>query len=146
MLITYPALFYYEDEGFFVHFPDFKNSATQGESVEEALKMASEWLGINCADVIEGGEKLPIATQLNSLSLEGNDPFKEDEEFNYVYDKDKSFMSLVYVDINDFLRTNELVKKTLSIPSWANELGIKHGINFSQLLTGAIINETIDRS
>lgn len=146
MLITYPALFYYEDKGFFVHFPDFDNSATQGESVEEALKMASEWLGINCADIIENGGKLPIATPLNELSLEGNDPFKDDKEFDYNYIKDKSFMSLVYVDINNFLRADEPVKKTLSIPSWANDLGIKHGINFSQLLTGAIVNETIDRS
>ena len=145
MLITYPALFYHEGKGFFVHFPDFKNSATQGKSVEEALKMASEWLGMNCADIIENGGKLPTATQLNELSLEGDDPFKKDEEFDYAYDKERSFMSLVYVDINDFLRTDELVKKTLSIPTWANELGIKYGINFSQLLTGAIVNETIDR-
>jgi len=145
MLITYPALFYYEDKGFFVHFPDFKNSATLGESVEDALKMASKWLGMNCADNIESGEKLPTASRLSALSLEGNDPFKEDEEFNCTYDKDKSFISLVYVDINDFLGTNEPVKKTLSIPSWANELGIKHGINFSQLLTGAIVRETINR-
>lgn len=146
MLITYPALFYYESDGFFVYFPDFEHSATQGGNVEDALKMASEWLGIKCADAIENGRKLPISTPLNELSLEEINPFEDDEEFDYNYDKEKSFVSLVYVDVNNFLRTDEPVKKTLSIPSWANELGVKHGINFSQLLTGAIINETIDRN
>lgn len=36
MLVTYPALFYYDDTDgteatYFVHFPDFEYSATQGE-------------------------------------------------------------------------------------------------------------------
>lgn len=46
MLVTYPALFYYDDTDgteatYFVHFPDFEYSATQGEGISEALAMGS---------------------------------------------------------------------------------------------------------
>ena len=52
MLVSYPALFYYDTEGsevvpFFITFPDFTNSATQGESISDAIAMASDWLGMN---------------------------------------------------------------------------------------------------
>ena len=51
-----------------------------------------------------------------------------------------SFVSLVYVDLKDYLGSQELVKKTLSIPKWSNDLGNKLNLNFSKLLTEAIVN------
>lgn len=59
MLVTYPALFYYDDSDgtnapYFVHFTDFSNiSGTQGKDISDALEMASEWLGMNAADCID---------------------------------------------------------------------------------------------
>lgn len=47
MLMTYPALFYFDpDESvpYFVHFPDFPNSATQGKTISDAMMMASDYL------------------------------------------------------------------------------------------------------
>ena len=47
MLLTYPALIYFtveeEDSPYFVHFPDFENSATQGRTISEAMSNASEY-------------------------------------------------------------------------------------------------------
>ena len=102
MLVTYPALFYYDDTDgaeatYFVHFPDFEFSATQGEGISEALAMGSEWLGITVADLIENDEDLPQPSDINSLSLIDNDPFKDDEDFVSTYDLDKSFISMVSV-------------------------------------------------
>ena len=42
MLVTYPALFYYDDTyganaPYFVTFPDFDQSATQGEYMADAI-------------------------------------------------------------------------------------------------------------
>ena len=50
MLVTYPALFYFDDTDganapYFVTFPDFEHSATQGENMADAMAMASDWLG-----------------------------------------------------------------------------------------------------
>lgn len=146
MLVAYPALFYYQDSEkvkYFIHFPDFKNSGTQGKDMQEALYMASDYLGVVASDLIESEEQLPQATLINSLSLEKNDPFKDDADFNLEFDPDKSFISMVYVDLNKYLGSQEPIKKTLTIPRWANDLGKKNAINFSKTLTEAIVEKTI---
>ncbi|EMF0618062.1 type II toxin-antitoxin system HicB family antitoxin, partial [Enterococcus hirae] len=96
MLVSYPALFYFEntenyEPGFSVFFPDFPNTGgTSGSTISEALEMASDYLGILLADDIEEERELPIPSLISSLSLEGNNPFKEDEDFTLEYDSEKS--------------------------------------------------------
>lgn len=139
MLVSYPALFYKDpDGGYFVHFPDIKYSATQGEDISDAMYMASDYLGGYLADEIESGNKLPTPTNINKLSLVDNDPFKDDEELKNYYGVEDSFISMVFVDLDDYFGKNKLVKKTLSIPEWANNIGNKMNLNFSKLLTQAI--------
>lgn len=148
MLVTYPALFYYDDTDgsatpYFVTFPDFEYSATQGENMADAMTMASDWLGVTLADYIENGRDIPTPTAINTLSLVDNDPFKNDEDFNLVYNPDKSFISMVVVDVAEYLGSQEPVKKTLTIPRWADTLGRELGLNFSQTLTDAIADKKI---
>ena len=42
------------------------------------------------------------------------------------------------VDVEKYIRDTTLVKKTLNIPKWANDLGVRLGINFSKALTDTI--------
>ena len=116
MLVTYPALFYYDDTDganapYFVTFPDFEHSATQGEDMADAMAMASDWLGINLADYIENGREIPTPTPINALSLATNNPFQDDEDIEPVYDPSKSFISMVMVDVAEYLGSQEPVKK-----------------------------------
>ena len=146
MLVTYPALFYYDDTDganapYFVTFPDFEHSATQGEDMADAIAMASDWLGINLADYIENGREIPTPTPINALSLASNNPFQDDEDIELVYDPSKSFISMVMVDVAEYLGSQEPVKKTLTIPRWADTLGRDLGLNFSQTLTDAIADK-----
>lgn len=145
MKITYPALFYFDTEiqGYFVHFPDFENSATQGDSISEAIEMASEYLGITVADYLEVGEKVPQASDINKLSLTENDPFINEPEISNIHDLDKSFISMVTTDVSDYLNLDKPIKKTLTIPYWADQLGKKMNINFSQTLTDAISEKNL---
>lgn len=148
MLVTYPALFYYDDTDganapYFVTFPDFEHSATQGEDMADAMAMASDWLGINLADYIENGREIPTPTPINALSLATNNPFQDDEDIEPVYDPSKSFISMVMVDVTKYLGSQEPVKKNLTIPRWADTLGRDLGLNFSQTLTDAIANKKI---
>ena len=148
MLVTYPALFYYDDTDganapYFVTFPDFEYSATQGEDMADAMAMASDWLGINLADYIENGREIPTPTPINALSLASNNPFQDDEDIDLVYDPSKSFISMVMVDVAEYLGSQEPVKKTLTIPRWADTLGRDLGLNFSQTLTDAIADKKI---
>jgi len=129
MLVTYPALFYYDDTDgaeatYFVHFPDFEFSATQGAGISEALAMGSEWLGITVADLIESDGELPQASDINSLSLIDNDPFKDDEDMlPYIgyfmfyighghYLKDGINKMNIYADLyEDFIRKAAFIAK-----------------------------------
>lgn len=142
MLVSYPAIFYYslEEKGYYVYIPDIKGAGTQGNSIDEALLMASDYLGIMASSIIENGDPLPRKSSINELSVVDNFPFKDDPEFDGYYDYSKSFISLVYVDLKDYLGSQELVKKTLSIPKWSNDLGNKLNLNFSKLLTEAIVD------
>ena len=148
MLVTYPALFYYDDTDganapYFVTFPDFEHSATQGEDMADAMAMASDWLGINLAEYIENGRETATPTPINALSLASNNPFQDDENIDLVYDPSKSFISMVMVDVAEYLGSQEPVKKTLTIPRWADTLGRDLGLNFSQTLTDAIADKKI---
>jgi antitoxin HicB len=60
-MLRYPALFEPDNEagGYVVTFPDFSCGVTQGETLEEALLMASDLLKILIADCIERNLDLP---------------------------------------------------------------------------------------
>ena len=144
MLVSYPALFYKEQEGgYFINFPDFEYSATQGDDISDALFMASDWLGITVAEYLEEGIDLPKVSNINDLSLDKNDPFKDDSEIESNYIVEESFISMVCVDVEKYFENTKLVKKTLSIPKWANDLGNRLNLNFSKVLTVAIENEAM---
>lgn len=53
MLVTYPACFYFDKktQGYYVYFPDLKSSGTQGSDLNEAMVMASEYLGMYVCSV-----------------------------------------------------------------------------------------------
>lgn len=142
MLVSYPAIFYYcpEEDGYYINFPDIEGAGTQGDSIEDALYMASEYLGIMASSILENGGKLPKKSNINEISVVEDFPFKDEDEFVGYYDLDKSFISLVYVELDDYFGSQELIKKTLSIPKWTNDFGKKMNLNFSKLLTDAIIN------
>lgn len=144
MLVSYPALFFYDSTEeskakYFVSFPDFPNQAgTQGVDIPDALFMASDWLGNVLASDIETDQDIPSPSSINHLSLEKDHPFKDDSTFDFTYDTDKSFISMVSVDVSKYLGSQEPVKKTLTIPKWADKLGRDMHLNFSKTLTDAI--------
>lgn len=102
--------------------------------------MASDYLGIIASDLLEKEGNLPKKSSIKDLSIIDDFPFKDDADFEGYYDEDKSFVSMVYVDLKDYFSSQKLVKKTLSIPKWSNDLGNKLNINFSKVLTEAIVN------
>ncbi|MFD1126411.1 type II toxin-antitoxin system HicB family antitoxin [Lentilactobacillus raoultii] len=141
MYIAYPALFYYDSEEsikYYVYFPDFGSSGTQGTNVADAMKMAADWLGIVAADYLDNGHELPASSNLNDVSLANDNPFKQEPDFTLTYDPNRSFKSMVPVDLEKYLNNNKPVKKTLTIPKWADTMGKKKKVNFSKLLTEAI--------
>lgn len=121
---TYPAIFHPEEEGgYFIEFPDIQGAYTgiNEEDLSYGIAMAQEVLGMVLADYIEHGDSLPNATPVNEVEHEADE-----------------FTTLIRVDVAKYLKNTELVKKTLTIPKWADALGKRAGLNFSVLLTDSI--------
>ena len=120
-VVVYPIVISYDPKEaeypYFVEIPAV-NGFTEGTSLEYAIKMAEDYIG--------------------SLSLSGKPMPKS------VYSLPKAdngdTVTLVRVDLAKYKREhdNKLVKKTLTIPNYLNELGQEEGINFSAVLTAAL--------
>lgn len=118
---AYPVYLSYEPDDseydYLVYIPDL-DGYTQGKNIADAIYMARDFIGNYLIEVTD-------APKPDSI---GYTP------------KESEFMTYVDIDLDIFkLRLNNSpVKKTLSIPSYLNELAIQANINFSQTLTEAL--------
>lgn len=120
-IVVYPAIIKYEpddtDYPYLVTIPDLDNGMTQGKSVEDAIAMAADYIGTSSLE-----EELP--------------------ESNYTLPKTgkNEIATLVRVNISEYKRKNDnkVIRKSLTIPNYLNELGKERGINFSEVLTNAL--------
>lgn len=116
----YPAVLTREKVGgYSIRFPDFDGCFTQGETIEEVYNMAVEAIGLWLEDNI-ANDNMPDACDPGSVKLE----------------EGESFVALIDFQPEEYLRriSEKSVKKTLTIPSWLNELAYRRGLNFSQIL------------
>lgn len=137
-MLVYPAIFHKAIEGgYVVIFPDFENGGTQGETLDEAIKMAQDYIGTWLYDDYIQGKELPKASSINDISVK----IAEDEKEYYI--PNESFKSLISLDMEKYVREckNQIVRKNVSIPSWLNELAKRYNLNFSNLLQEAIKKE-----
>lgn len=137
-MLVYPAIFHKAIEGgYVVIFPDFDYGGTQGDTLNEAIEMAQDYIGTWLYDDFIHGKELPKPTNINEISLEVNE---EDKEF---FVPNESFKTLVSLDMEKYVREckNQIVRKNVSIPSWLNEMGKRYNLNFSNLLQEAIKRE-----
>ncbi len=102
---------------YFVRIPDL-DGMTEGKSIADAIEMAKDYIGTYSLE-----NKLP---QSNVKMPVKHDP--------------KDIVTLVTVNISEYKRKNDnrAVKKTITIPSYLNELGKENQINFSELMTSAL--------
>lgn len=121
---VYPAIFTPEEQGgYSISFPDVEGCFTQGETLEEGLKMANDVLCLTLYGLEKDEKPIPAASEVNAVK----------------HEKDE-FVTLVACDTMVYRRYYEkkAVKKTLSIPSWLNELAEENHINFSSVLQAAL--------
>lgn len=125
----YPACFYKEDNGYSVIFPDL-DIATCGSDLENALNMAEDLLCMYILDSISNKEHLKEPSNISDIVF--------DDEIVCT----EKFTNLVIADIEKYKDENKKsVKKTLSIPSWLNNLAENEGLNFSKTLQDALIEK-----
>ena len=122
---VYPAIFTPEDGGFSIRFPDVENCFTEGDDLADALDMAADALCLVLYDLEERQQTIPATSDLSAIQAQL---------------QPGEFVSLVTCDTITYrrLHDNRAVKKTLSIPSWLNDMAERAGINFSGTLQEAL--------
>lgn len=122
---VYPVILSYEKDksgfDYFVSIPDFEGF-TQGKDVANAIDMARDYIGNMLMEYEKEGKAFPESNSVQYAIAEND------------------IETLVDIDLIKFKAQtkNVVVKKTLSIPKYLNELGNDAGINFSQTLTEAL--------
>ena len=125
--VFYPAVFHpEEDGGYSVTFPDLLGCVTEGDTLQEAVSMATDALGIYMYTLEQDKEPAPAASNPADVTLEG-----------------REFVSLIEYDRVEYLKRTDThaVKKTLTIPAWMDTLAKEKNLNFSQVLQNAIRKE-----
>ena len=118
--VFYPAIFHPEDIGYSVSVPDIEGCFSEGDTLEEALDMITDAIGLCLEDC---HNHFPPASDPANIKTTGKD-----------------FMCLVPFDMLDYKKKHDskAVKKTLTIPSWLNTLAEENHIRFSETLQDAV--------
>ena len=107
MFITYPAIFYKnkDNDGYTVVFPDLEYGATEGRNETEAVQMAQDYIGSWLYEDYLENNTFPKSSSIEEITI-------EDDKFS---DMSKTFVSLVGMDITDYVRKNEtkIVRKNV---------------------------------
>lgn len=122
MKYAYPVIITPAEEGGYdVKAPDLPGCRTCGDSLADALCMASDAVTLWLWDSEEKKEAIPSPTKPERV-------------------ESPAFVNYVYADTDEYRRKYDTraVKKTLSIPSWLNDQAVQAGVNFSQVLQEAL--------
>ncbi|WP_025678625.1 type II toxin-antitoxin system HicB family antitoxin [Paenibacillus massiliensis] len=120
----YPAIFEKgENKGYTVTFPDLPGAITEGDDMEEALRMARECLELHLFGMEEDQDKIPNPTDPTAV----------------LAPKD-SFVTMIEVrmgSIRDEMM-NKSVTKNVTLPRWLEKEASREKLNFSQVLQQAL--------
>lgn len=137
MLSVYPAVFFKENNGYSVIFPDLNYLSTCGETVDEAVSMAIDCLAGHLFWLQQEGEAIPSPSDITSIN-----PTNIAKELGFQYEVKGTFLNMVSVDVIQYAKIHfeKSVKKTLTIPAWLNKAALEQNINFSQVLQNALMD------
>lgn len=126
MKLIYPAIFTpcLEKEGYTVEVPDLPGCISEGDSLMNAIEMATDaasgWILLE----LEDGHSYPAPSDPLAISVPGG-----------------SFINLLVLDIDSYAEKygQKSVRKNITIPAWMNAFGEKNHINFSKVLQDALL-------
>lgn len=119
MIKVYPAIFH-EENGYWVEFPDLSGCITEGNTIEEAMAMAQEALGLWIVSQMEIGNEIPKPSAITDIHADNN------------------IVTYVSTNVDAYRRDTRAVKKMLSIPAWLAKEAEIQNISLSKVLQEAL--------
>ena len=117
MKAVYPIILTPDDPGYVVYVPDF-DILTQGYSLEEALLMAKDAIGLAGITLEDEGKEIPKPKTLKPACKENELTALVDVDFAHYRQKDE----------------NRMVRKNCTIPLWLDKEATAKHVNFSAVL------------
>ena len=125
MKLTYPACFYKDDTngGYAVVVPDLPGCVSGGDTLADAILMATDAASGWVLDELEDGKTIPPAST-----------------FEEVLPDSGGFINMLVLDMDTYTGKfgNKAVRKNLTIPAWLNTFAESNHVNFSQVLQEAL--------
>jgi len=126
MKLTYPACFYSDEEkkgAYAVVVPDLPGCVSGGNTLAEAILMATDAASGWILDELEDGKAAPEASPLENIIPDHG-----------------GFVSILVLDMDAYTEKygKKTVRKNLTIPAWLNTFAEKNHINFSQVLQDSL--------
>lgn len=125
MKLVYPACFYRDDNGAYaVEVPDLPGCVSGGDTLAEAIAMATDAASGWVLDELEDGRPAPTPSTADQV--------KPDEG---------GFISMLMLDMEAYAEKygSKAVRKNLTIPAWLNTFAEAERVNFSQVLQDALV-------
>ena len=123
---SYPMIFTEEDGDISVQSIDFEGCISCGSDNDDASRMAAEALALTLVDILDNNETIPEKKSINNIKL------KKNQKIVYV---------AIWLPYHIAMIEEAYTKKTLTIPTWLNLLGMGKNINFSAILVKGLKEE-----
>lgn len=126
MKLIYPACFYpcIEKKGSYtVEIPDLPGCVSEGNTLADAILMATDAASGWVLDELEDGNAVPPSSSLESIVPD-----------------EGGFVNMLVLDMDSYAEKhgNKAVRKNLTIPAWLNTFAEANHINFSQVLQDSL--------
>lgn len=121
--MMYPVICHFEDGGYWSEFPDLEGCFSQGDNDIEIIKNSKESLEGYLITLLENGEKLPTASSIKNIKIDGN-----------------GFVSYIECELTG---DTKFIRKNVTLPEWMNKKAENMGLNFSHLLQEAILSKIV---
>ena len=117
MKTAYPIVLTPADQGYVVYVPDLGIN-TEGGTIADAISMAEDAIGLWGITAQDMGRKIPPASAAPPSCAPG----------------ERTAYAVVDLDACRRAHDMRVVRKNVTLPSYLNDMAIKAGVNFSQVL------------
>lgn len=130
---AYPTFIKKDKKDYLVYVPDLE-IFTEGKSLEDAMEMARDAIGLAGISLEDDGREVPPASDYETA-------IEAAKKHTNIFDFTGEVLTLVDVDFIEYRKKmdHRSVRRNVTIPSWLNSRAEKEHLNVSKVLQDALM-------